>query len=323
MARPVTVDFHAHAQSPKAMVLISSAPNNPGGETNPHNQMLGRTVYHAAFTDINVRLQTMDRERIDMQAVSPAPNYAYWADRDLTDQIVTASNEHVAEICATNADRFVGLGHVSLQYPDLAAEQVGRGMSSLGLKGVEIGTRAESVDLDDPGLDPFWAACEQHQAPIFIHPAGTTLGKRVASYYLGNLIGNPLDTTIALTNLIFGGVLERFPNLKVVAAHGGGYLPSYFPRSTHGFQVRPEAQTIPHPPAYYLHKLWIDNLVFEVDQVAHLIKVMGPSRVVLGTDYPFDMGQENPVDLVEAVEGLSDADKDLIKGGNAIELLRL
>jgi aminocarboxymuconate-semialdehyde decarboxylase len=323
MARPVTVDFHAHAQSPKAMELISGAPNAPGGEVNPHNQMLGRTVYHAAFTDINVRLQTMDRERIDMQAVSPAPNYAYWAGRDLSDQIVTASNEHVAEICATNRDRFVGLGHVSLQYPDLAAEQVVRGMSSLGLKGVEIGTRAESVELDDPSLDPFWAACEQHQAPIFIHPAGTTLGKRVSKYYLGNLIGNPLDTTIALTNLIFGGVLERFPNLKIVAAHGGGYLPSYFPRTTHGHQVRPEAQTIPHPPAYYLHKLWIDNLVFEVEQVAHLIRVMGPWQVVLGTDYPFDMGQENPVDLIEAVPGLSDADRELIRGGNAIDLLGL
>ncbi len=323
MARLVTVDFHAHAQSPKAMELISSAPNNPGAEANPHNQMLARTRYHAAFTDLNVRLQTMDRERIDMQAVSPAPNYAYWADRDLSDQIVTASNEHVAEICATNGDRFVGLGHVSLQYPDLAAEQVARGMSSLGLKGVEIGTRVEAVDLDDPSLNPFWAAAEQHQAPIFIHPAGTTLGKRVSKYYLGNLIGNPLDTTIALTNLIFGGVLERFPSLKIVAAHGGGYLPSYFPRSTHGFQVRPEAQTIPRPPEYYLHKLWIDNLVFEVDQVAHLIKVMGPSHVVLGTDYPFDMGQENPVDLIEAVPGLSGADRDLIKGGNAIELLRL
>jgi aminocarboxymuconate-semialdehyde decarboxylase len=323
MARPVTVDFHAHAQSPKASELIAKAPANPGGEVVPHNQMLGRTVYHAAFTDLNVRLRTMDRERIDMQAVSPAPNYAYWADRDLSDQIVTASNEHVAEICATNSDRFAGLGHVSLQFPDLAAEQLVRGMTSLGLKGVEIGTRTEAFDLDEPSLDVFWAAAEQHQAPIFIHPSGTTLGKRVSKYYLGNLIGNPLDTTIALTNLIFGGVLERFPNLKVVAAHGGGYLPSYFPRSIHGFQVRPEAQTIPHPPDYYLKKLYIDNLVFEADQVAHLVRVMGPSQVVLGTDYPFDMGQENPVDLIEAVPGLSDADRDRIKGGNAIDLLHL
>jgi aminocarboxymuconate-semialdehyde decarboxylase len=323
MPLPVTVDFHAHAQSPKAMELIASAPANPGGEANPHNSQLARTRYHAAFRDINVRLHTMDRERIDMQAVSPAPNYAYWADQELSDRIVTASNEHVAEICATNPERFVGLGHVSLQFPELAARQVASMMTSLGMRGVEIGTRAEDVDLDDPSLDPFWAAAQEHRAPIFIHPAGTTLGKRVSKYYLGNVIGNPLDTTIALTNLIFGGVLERFPMLNVVAAHGGGYLPSYFARSVHGHQVRPEMHTISRPPTEYLRRIWIDNLVFEPLFVAHLVTVMGASRVVLGTDYPFDMGQENPVDLVEAVPGLSAAERDRIKGGNAIELLHL
>ena len=323
MTLPVTVDFHAHAQSPRAMELIANAPSNPGGEANEHNGMLGRTRYDMAFRDINVRLHTMDRERIDMQAVSPAPNYAYWADEDLSNRIVTASNEHVAETCATNPDRFVGLCHVSLQFPELAAKQLVTAMTTLGMRGVEIGTRAEDVDLDDPSLDPFWAAAQEQRAPIFIHPAGTTLGKRVSKYYLGNLIGNPLDTTIALTNLIFGGVLERFPMLNVVAAHGGGYLPSYFARTVHGHQVRPEAQTISRPPIEYLHRLWIDNLVFEPLFVAHLVNVMGASRIVLGTDYPFDMGQENPVDLVEAVPGLSDEDARRIKGGNAIDLLHL
>src|SRR3954469_373417 len=323
MPLPVTVDFHAHAQSLKATELISGAAANPGGEANPHNHHLARTRYDAAFRDINVRLHTMDRERIDMQAVSPAPNYAYWADAELSDKIVTASNEHIAELCATNPDRFVGLGHVSLQYPELAARQVKTAMTGLGMRGVEIGTRAESVDLDDPSLDPFWAAAQEQRAPIFIHPSGTTLGKRVAKYYLGNIIGNPLDTTNALTNLIFGGVLERFPMLNVVAAHGGGYLPSYFARSVHGHQVRPEMHTISRPPTEYLRRIWIDNLVFEPLFVAHLVTVMGASRIVLGTDYPFDMGQENPVDLVEAVPGLSEADRDRIKGGNALELLHL
>lgn len=323
MTLPVTVDFHAHAQSPKAMELIAKAPNNPGGESNPHNQELARTRYDAAFRDINVRLHTMDRERIDMQAVSPAPNYAYWADEDLSDRIVTASNEHVAEICATNRDRFVGLCHVSLQFPELAAKQLATAMTSLGMRGVEIGTRAEDVDLDDPSLDPFWAAAQEQRAPVFIHPAGTTLGRRVANYYLGNVIGNPLDTTIALTNLIFGGVLERFPLLNVVAAHGGGYLPSYFARSTHGHQVRPEMHTISRPPIEYLRRIWVDNLVFEPLFVAHLVRVMGASRIVLGTDYPFDMGQENPVELVEAVPDLSEGDARRIKGGNAAELLHL
>jgi aminocarboxymuconate-semialdehyde decarboxylase len=323
MPLPVTVDFHAHAQSPKALELIASAASNPGAEANPHNQQLARTRYDAAFRDINVRLHTMDRERIDMQAVSPAPNYAYWADQELSDRIVTASNEHVAEICATNPDRFVGLCHVSLQFPELAARQLGTAIRTLGMRGVEIGSRVEGVDLDDPSLDPFWAAAQEHRAPIFIHPSGTTLGKRVAKYYLTNIIGNPLDTTIALTNLIFGGVLERFPMLNVVAAHGGGYLPSYFARSVHGHQVRPEMHTISRPPTEYLRRLWVDNLVFEPLFVAHLVNVMGASRIVLGTDYPFDMGQENPVDLVEAVPRLSEEDASRIKGGNAIELLHL
>jgi aminocarboxymuconate-semialdehyde decarboxylase len=323
MPSSVTIDFHAHAQSPKAAEMIAAAPNNPGAEPNPHNAMLARTRYHEAFTDLNVRLRTMDRERIDIQAISPAPNYAYWAEPDLSDQIVTASNEHIAEICATNRDRFVGLCHVTLQAPGLAAQQLVNAMTSLGMRGVEIGTRAEDVDLDERTLDPFWVAAQELQAPIFIHPSGTTLGKRVEKYYLTNLIGNPLDTTIALTDLIFGGVLERFPNLKIVAAHGGGYLPSYFPRSIHGYEVRPEAQTIPHPPDYYLRKLNVDNLVFQAENVAHLIRVMGASQVVLGTDYPFDMGQENPVELIESVDGLSDDDAKRITGGNAAALLRL
>jgi aminocarboxymuconate-semialdehyde decarboxylase len=323
MTLPATIDFHAHAQSPKAMELIARAPGNPGAEPNEHNQYLFETRYRAAFRDINLRLQTMDRQRIDMQVVSPSPNYAYWADRDLSQQIVAATNEHVAEVCASHPDRLVGLGHVSLQFPDLAATQLATAMGSLGLRGVEISTRVEEVELDDPCLDPFWAAAQEHAAPIFIHPAGTTLGKRVARYYLTNVIGNPLDTTIALTNLILGGVLERFPSLKVVAAHGGGYLPSYFSRTEHGYAVRPEMPKLPHPPRHYLRRLWIDNLVWQPDDLAHLIRVMGASQIVLGTDYPFDMGQEHPVDLVEAVAGLSQEEMEQIKGRNAIELLRL
>ncbi len=321
MALPPTVDFHAHAQSPKAAELMAGAPNAPRADANPHNEHLQATRYRAAFEDIAVRMQTMDRQRIEMQVVSPAPNYAYWADQDLSPRIAAASNEHVAEVCARHPERLVGLGHVSLQFPDLAAQQVGTVLDSLGLKGVEIGTRAEDVDLDDPRLDAFWAAASTRRAPVFIHPAGTTLGKRVAKYYLTNVIGNPLDTTIALTNLIFGGVLERFPELRIVAAHGGGYLPSYFSRSHHGYEVRPELRTVPHPPMHYLRRVTVDNLVYEPEYLAHIVNVIGASQVVLGTDYPFDMGQDNPVDLLEAVGGLDAANMERIKSGNALRLL--
>jgi aminocarboxymuconate-semialdehyde decarboxylase len=236
---------------------------------------------------------------------------------------VAAANEHVAEVCALRPDRLVGLGGVSLQFPELAASQLRSAMTTLGLRGAEISTRAGDLELDDPRLDPFWQAAQDLGAVLFIHPPGNTLSGRLARYYLINLIGNPLDTTIALTHLIFGGVLERFPRLKIVAAHGGGYLPSYFSRTEHGHAVRPELQTIPRPPREYLRQIWIDNLVFNPENLAHLVSVMGASRIVLGTDYPFDMGQENPVDLVEAVAGLTDEQAAQIKGGNAVELLGL
>jgi aminocarboxymuconate-semialdehyde decarboxylase len=194
-------------------------------------------------------------------------------------------------------------------------------MDSMGMRGVEIGTRLEDSELDNERLEPFWAAAEQLDALIFIHPAGSTLDRRLAQYYLSNLVGNPLDTTIALSHLLFGGVLERHPNLKICAAHGGGYLPSYISRSDHGYEVRPEAQTIPFPPSHYLQRVFVDCLVFRPENVAHIIRQLGASQVVLGTDYPFDMGEEHPLEVLAAVEGLSDEDRTRIKSGNALRLL--
>lgn len=326
MSGPLTIDFHAHAQSPKVIEIIAEAPGAPVFENTPHNRHLAETRYVPAMTDINVRLRAMDQQRVDMQVVSPAPNdtaFGYWADEDVSARIVAAANEHVAEVCALRPDRLIGLGGVSLQFPELAAAQLRSSRTTLGLRGAEISTRAGEIEFDDPRLDPFWATAEELDAVLFIHPPGNTLGGRISRYYLINLIGNPLDTTIALTHLIFGGVLDRFPRLKIVAAHGGGYLPSYFSRTEHGYAVRPELQTVPRPPREYLRRIWIDNLVFDPENLRHLISVMGASRIVLGTDYPFDMGQESPVDLVDAVAGLSDEQAAQIKGGNAIELLGL
>jgi aminocarboxymuconate-semialdehyde decarboxylase len=326
MPAPLTIDFHAHAQSPKVIEIIAGAPGAPIFENTPHNRHLAETRYRPAMTDITVRLQAMDQQRVDMQVVSPAPNdtaFGYWADQDVSGRIVAAANEHVAEVCALRPDRLIGLGGVSLQFPEIAAAQLRSAMTTLDLRGAEISTRAGDLEFDDPRLDPFWEAAQELGAVLFIHPPGNTLAGRLARYYLINLIGNPLDTTIAVTHLIFGGVLERFPRLKIVVAHGGGYLPSYFSRSEHGYAVRPELQTIPKPPREYLHRIWIDNLVFNPENLTHLIEVMGASRIVLGTDYPFDMGQENPVDLVDAVPSLSEQQAALIKGGNAAELLGL
>jgi aminocarboxymuconate-semialdehyde decarboxylase len=177
------------------------------------------------------------------------------------------------------------------------------------------------MDLSDERLEPFWVAAEYLGALVFMHPVGSMLGERLARYYLSNVIGNPLDTTIALSHLIFGGVLERHPQLKLIAAHGGGFLPSYLPRSDHGYEVRPEARTIPHPPSHYLQRVYVDALVYEPDNVAHIIRTLGATKVVLGTDYPFDMGEERPLDVLEGVSGLSSTDRENIKAGNALRLL--
>lgn len=316
---PETIDVHAHALSPRLVELTAGH----SGPPNPHNDVLMRTTYKVPFESVDARLETMARQGIDMQVVSHMPNFAYWADRDVAEQIVDAANTCIAELCQSHPDNFVGLCLVSLQFPDLAARQLENAMTSMGMKGVEIGTRVEDVEMDAEQLEPFWSAAEHLGALIFMHPAGTTMGKRLAKYYLSNAIGNPLDTTIALSHMIFGGVFERHPRLKLVAAHGGGYLPSYFPRTDHDFEVRPEAKTIPHPPSRYLRQIYVDNLVYRPENVAHIVSTMGPSQVVLGTDYPFDMGQNNPVDIVNAIPDLPEADRERIRHGNASRLLGL
>jgi len=314
---PKTIDVHAHALSPRLVELTASHQGPP----NPHNEHLMRTTYRAPFADVNVRLETMDRQGIDLQVISHMPNFGYWAERDLAEQIVMAANTLIADMCRDHPRRFVGLGLVALQFPELAARQLEEGMRAMDMRGVEIGTYVDGLDLDDERLEPFWAAAESLDALVFMHPVGSTLGGRLARYYLSNVIGNPLDTTIALSQLIFGGVLERHPRLKLVAAHGGGFLPSYLPRSDHGYEVRPEAQTIPHPPSHYLRRVWVDALVYRPENVAHIIRTLGASQVVLGTDYPFDMGEERPLSVLDGVSDLSATDRQRIAGDNALGLL--
>jgi aminocarboxymuconate-semialdehyde decarboxylase len=260
---------------------------------------------------------------VDVQVISPSPSqYYYWADPELATQLVKTQNEHIAETCARHPERLVGLGAVALQHPKLAAEQLRDAMKRLGLKGVEISTAVNDLELGAAELAPFWSAAEELGAVVFIHPFGTTLGKRLNSAYLSNIIGQPLETTIALSHLIFGGVLDRHPGLKIVAAHGGGYLPSYCGRSNHGHDVRPEARArASQRPVEYLRRIWFDTLVYEPQALRHLIDVVGVSQLVVGTDYPFDMGHEDPRGLVNATAGLNDTERAAILGGNALSLL--
>jgi aminocarboxymuconate-semialdehyde decarboxylase len=264
----------------------------------------------------------MDVMGIDVQAVSVSPTqYYYWADRELGGQIARVANGHLAALCAAHPRRFVGLATVALQHPDLAVEQLTHAMRTLGLRGVQISTAIEGVELADPALEPFWERAQELGAFVFIHPLGCSLGTRLAPWYLSNLIGQPIETTVALSHLVFGGVLDRYPRLTVCAAHGGGYLPFYIWRSDHGHAVRPESRTTPRPPSAYLRQLWFDSLVYAPDGLRHLIEQVGASQVVVGSDYPFDMGMDDPLSVVAAVAGLSDEERGAIRGGTAARLL--
>ncbi|HLX37633.1 MAG TPA: amidohydrolase family protein [Candidatus Binataceae bacterium] len=328
------IDMHAHALIGAAEDIAreherwrreaQEAARLSGKESAEHNRRLMQTAYLAGLTRVEARLATMDAMGIDLQALSPVPmQYHYWAEGDVAEKIVTAANEGIAAICASRPERFVGLGTVAMQIPELAAKQLAHAMTKLHLKGVIISTAVNGAELADPRFEVFWSKAEELGAVVFIHPMGCSLGARLTPYYLSNVIGNPAETTVALAHLIFSGTFDRHPRLKVVAAHGGGYFPFYTARFDHGWRVRPEAHTCAAAPSSYLKKIWFDSLVYEPTQLEYLIRRAGPSNVVLGTDFPFDMGMDDPLGILNSVAGLSDEDRALIRGGNASRLLAL
>jgi aminocarboxymuconate-semialdehyde decarboxylase len=324
------IDVHAHVMVTEVEALVAGHPARReeaerlgrwmGAESGHHNRSLAEG-YGRKFGDVTVRLADMAAMGVDIQVLSTSPTqYHYWADAELAPRVVEAANTAIAATVAADSGHFLGLGGVALQHPGLAVRQLSRAVEELGLKGAEICTRIGDRELDDPAHEPFWAAAERLAAVIFIHPMGCTLGERLADYYLGNVIGNPAETAVALSRLIFAGVLERFPGLRIVAAHGGGYLPFYIARSDHGWQVRPEARKhISRPPSEYLRRIWFDALVYEGVQVRHLVEMVGADRVVLGTDYPFDMGVTTPLEILRE-SGLEGAAIEAIEGGNASRL---
>lgn len=330
-----TIDFHCHVLTLAAEPLVADCPQKKkepalmlqtvGEASVAHNNTVMLPQAFPKLTRIEVRLADMDAMGVDVQVLSPSPTqYYYWADQDRARELVRVQNEHIAGICAQHPRRFVGLGTAALQHPELAAEQLEHAMRQLGLKGVEISSSVNAEELDAARLLPFWKKAEELGAIVFIHPFGTTLGERVSSHYLSNIIGQPLETTIALSHLIFGGVLDRHPKLKIVAAHGGGYLPTYCGRSNHGHAVRPEAKSgAQRPPIEYLRRMWFDTLVYEPQALAHLVNVVGAAQLVVGSDYPFDMGHYDPHALLAATSGLSETQIAAILGGNAASLLGL
>jgi aminocarboxymuconate-semialdehyde decarboxylase len=335
-ARPrlphVTLDLHCHLAVPAVEQLVAAEPAQQAdaaryaeglGAPSVQTNRDMRQAIGVRLQSIDQRLADMDRLGIDVQVLSPSPmQYHYWAEPELAARISSLVNTQLAGVVDQRPDRFLALAHVPLQHPELAAQVLHEAMG-LGLLGAEISSDPTGQGLDDAALAPFWQAAEELGAVLFLHPMGTSVGARLNRYYLSNVIGQPLETTIALAQLVHGGVLDRHPRLKVCAAHGGGFLPFAPGRFDHGFGVRPEAQACARPPSEYLRQLWFDTVVFRPDAVRTLLDIAGPTQVVAGTDYPFDMGEYALHALVEAVPGLDDEARARVLGGNAIELLGL
>ena len=232
-------------------------------------------------------------------------------------------NDGVASFVAKRPDRLAGLGVVALQDTDEAVRELERCMGDLGFKGVQVLTNVNGEELSSSRLSSFWERAEALGALVMIHPNGFTGGERFSDFYFSNVIGNPLETTVALHHLIFSGTLERFPDLKILAVHGGGYLPAYSGRIDHAWGARKDSHAdLPHPPTHYLRKVYFDNVVFSPHQLEYLVKVYGADHVVMGTDYPYDMADYDPVGHVVSA-GLSDADTAKVAGATATTLLGL
>jgi predicted TIM-barrel fold metal-dependent hydrolase len=316
--RVKTIDVHSHCIFHEAAALLG---DGAASLTPPINN--GQEAYLV----IEQRLKAMDAQAIDMEVLSINP-FWYDKDRDLAEKIVSIQNEKLAELVASNQDRFAAFASLTLQDPALAVRQLEIAMKKQGLRGAAIGDRVAGDEFANPKFDPVWAKAEELGAVLFIHPEGMPeLNKRwEGNGWLGNTIANPLGTTIALQHLIFQGTLDKFPGLKVLAAHGGGYLGSYAPRDDHACLVSPAGCDpnikLNKKPTEYLNQLYFDSLIFTPEALRHLVAQVGASQIMLGSDYPY-IWELHPVDHIFATHTLSNKEKQAILGGNAAKLLGL
>ena len=271
------------------------------------------------------RIAHMDAVGLHAQLVSVAPSqYHYWAEAGLAGELSVAVNEGVRSHCSTHPGRLSGLGVVPLQHPELAVGLLEHAMG-LGLQGVEVSTHAlglrtgEPVELSDPAFEPLWQRAAELGALVLVHPFGCTLGARLDRSYLANVVGQPLEHTVALSHLIFAGVFDRHPGLRLLATHGGGYLPAHLGRSDRAWHARSDAHTCARPPSAYLDRILVDSVVLDPHELARLVGRMGADRVLLGSDYPFDMGEEDPLEALRQA-GLTPDDRRAVAGGNALRL---
>ena len=325
------IDIHCHLATPETRTL--AAPHFRS-EYEPYDHFMGQdSIEHnkemipsigAQLSEPGVRLEYMDRMGVDLQGLATfVSEYFYWTPGPLGAELSRMQNDKLAQAATDYPDRYAVFGAtVPLQDIDLAIAEMDRAVDGLGAKGLQIGGTIAGHNLDEPRFRPFWQAVAAKGIPVILHPSGYPESNRFSDYFLTNCIGNPLETMVASTRMIFSGLFEELPDLKLILLHGGGYQPFYTSRADHTWKVRPETRVhIPeHPPSYYMKQLYYDTMVFQPTYLRHLIEIVGADRVMLGTDYPFDMAETDPNGLIDGVEGLTDVERQAIRGGNAAKL---
>jgi len=318
-----TVDMHSHVYVDDVYPLVKDRK-----EIDPALAGLTRSPMAIDQASIERRLQEMDRQRIAVHVLSVHPSqFLYFLEADLAARVVRMQNEKIARLCAAHRDRFAGFGNVSLQHPDLAAAQIEHTVAELGFRGVIVGANVNGDELVNPRFEPFWKKAESLGAIVFIHPQGfADTGRRLAGAgALENNIGFPLDTTIALAHMIFEGFLDRYAGIRILAAHGGGFLASYIGRFDNCRDRQAPCQRMQRKPSEYLRgpQLYFDSLVYSPDNLRYIVTAAGASQIVIGTDFGFPIASSTPVDTVLQTAGLTPDQQAAILGGNAEKLLKL
>ena len=330
-AGPAVVDVHAHLLPRSAIAAAEhgtdwfgskverDALGRPEIVTGDYRVSLGGKVH---WESIPERMDRMDDMGVEIQVISLNPIlFRYYLDPANAAKASAAVNDEIAAIVADHPTRFSGFGALPMQSPKDAVAELERVMATPGMVGVSVGTHVGGSNWDEPHLFPVLQTAEQAGAVVFVHPAASRLKEAVPRYHMRNYIANPTETTIAIGSIIFGGIIDKLPELRLVFAHGGGYACWAYARFDHGYKVRPEAREhASQLPSDYLGRMWYDSLVHGYGNLRRLVDVVGIGQVLLGTDFPADMGQPDPVRWIEG-SGLSEIEQQAVLGSNFLMLL--
>jgi len=332
-----TIDVHFHVVPPQFLDAVRRGDFREAVEME-RTDGRERLVYHvpphvvlepggggleAGVFDDRLMLAAMDRAKLDGAAIGPSPGqFYYWAEPELGERMARSVNDGIAALVRAHPGRFVGLGTVPMQDPERAVRELRRAVTELGLRGIEICTHVNNVDLDGAPFAPVYAEAERLGVPFFLHPQNSGDITRLRDYHLWNLAGFPMETALAACRLVVAGVFEQFPRFRVILAHGGGYFPYQIGRLDHGYRVRRELRSLPRRPSEYLECIYCDTLTHDARSLRFLVDRIGEDHVVIGSDYPFDMGYAQPVEMVRQ-SGLGAAQEAKVLGKNLTTLLRL